>query len=225
MLFFVAYLITCIANVLVIVIIIFNRHLHKPMYFFLCNLSFVDLSYSSNAVPKLLIDIFSNERIISIGACKFQVYYSLWLGGVECLLLATMAYDRYVAICRPLYYTVLMSWKACYQMTIISWSLCFLLTALPSVSMPVALCYPNTINHFMCESLAVIKLACNSYFLSELAIVICSFIVILLPFIIICVSYICIISSVLKIDSVGRDKAFATCTSHLTVMQKMPLWT
>lgn len=216
--FFVMYTITFVGNSLMIFVIIFNPRLHIPMYFFLCILSTLDLCYSSTVVPKLLKDLLSIQGIISIGGCAMQLYMILLLGGTECFLLALMAYDRYVAICRPLHYPILMRWSVCFILTAFICTASFVIYLLPSLLMPLALCYPNQINHFVCEVLAVIKLACGNIYLSELVIFSTSFISLLLPFLFIILTYICIISSVLKVHSTGRAKAFSTCTSHISVV-------
>ncbi|XP_053566992.1 olfactory receptor 2J1-like [Bombina bombina] len=216
--FIVIYLVTCFGNLFMITIIIFNNNLHTPMYYFLFNLSFLDLCYSSTVLPKLLVDLFYIQRTVSIIACALQLYFSLYLGGTECLILALMAYDRYVAICRPLYYTVLMSWKTCKLMTVFLWIGGFFILVLPSLLMPAPLCNPNVIDHFMCEIKAILKLACVNTFKNELTIMCISLISLLLPFILILASYICIISSISKINSVGRSKMFSTCSSHLMVV-------
>ncbi|KAM4771270.1 olfactory receptor 5AP2-like [Rhinophrynus dorsalis] len=218
LIFFVIYVITVIGNSLIIVIIVITSTLHKPMYFFICNLSFLDLAYLSASVPKFLADIFAHKRSISFGACTLQMNVYLFLGETECLLLALMAYDRYAAICHPLYYHVLMSWKICYKMTAMIFIMSFVMADVPSLAMPVTFCFSNRINHFMCDILAVLKLACGDLHSSELLIFSFSFITLLLPFGLIIVTYLCIISSVLKMHSVGRSKAFSTCTSHVTVV-------
>ncbi|KAG9462203.1 hypothetical protein GDO78_014684, partial [Eleutherodactylus coqui] len=216
--FLLVYVITFIANSVIIYVIFYCPHLHTPMYFFLCILSFLDLSYSSTVMPKLLADLLSTDHKISIGACAIQLYFILLLGGTECLLLAVMAYDRYLAICCPLHYPILMRWSICYCLTAIMGFLGFLIFVLPSLLAPVPICYPNQLNHFMCEVLAVLKLACGQIYLSEFVIFYSSFISLLLPFVCIIISYTCIIVSVLKIRSSGRLKAFSTCTSHISVV-------
>ncbi|XP_056419438.1 olfactory receptor 2B6-like [Hyla sarda] len=217
-LFFVIYFITVFGNGLLILVVLTNSHLHTPMYFFLCMLSFLDLCNSTCVVPRFLIDLFSIRRTISVGACAIQFYTILLMGGTECLLLTVMAYDRYVAICRPLHYTVIMRWSICYRVMAIVWISSFFIFVFPSLTMPMPLCYPNQINHFMCEILAIRKLTCTHFFFSEILVLGICFTSILLPFVFIIVSYACIISSVLKIQSAGRSKAFSTCTSHISVV-------
>lgn len=216
--FLAMYLVTIIGNLLIICLILISANLHMPMYFFLCNLSFIDFCYSSTTVPKLLSDLFAVHRTISTLACGVQLYIILFLGGAECQLLVLMAYDRFAAICRPLHYQVTMRWSVCYWLTAFVWMLSFMIYILPSLAMPMTLCNRNQINHFMCELLAVIKLSCGDIYLNELVIFSISFISLLLPFLLIILSYILIISSVLKIRSAKRYKAFSTCTSHIIVV-------
>lgn len=215
--FFIIYLITIVGNGFMVYTVIVSPHLHTPMYFFLCNLSLIDIFYSSRTVPKLLMDLLSSNRRISLIACGVQVYAGLFLGGTECLLLALMAYDRYAAICRPLYYPLLMRWSICYRLIAFVWVSSFMATVFPSLLMPMRACNPNQINHFVCEVLAVVKLSCDSTHESEVTVFFLTFIVLLFPFLFILLSYIVIISSVLKIHS-GRTKAFSTCSSHITVV-------
>ncbi|XP_073529515.1 olfactory receptor 2A7-like [Phyllobates terribilis] len=217
-LFLLVYVTTVVGNSLIIHVIIINPQLHTPMYFFISKLSFIDLCNSSSAVPKMLKDLLSAHRTISLVACLIQVNTLLLMGTTECLLLVLMAYDRCLAICLPLHYHVLMKWSMCHRFTALIWIFGLLLIILPSLLMPVALCNPNQINHFMCESLAVLHLSCDRNYSKEYVIFLLSFITILLPFTFIVISYVCIIISVLKIHSAERAKAFSTCTSHLTVV-------
>ncbi|CAJ0966765.1 unnamed protein product [Ranitomeya imitator] len=216
-LFLVTYMVTIVGNGLIICMIIINPQLHKPMYFFLCMLSLLDLGYSSAVLPKLLTDLLSSEKTISLSACVIQVYVILLVEGSECLLLAVMAYDRYVAICQPLHYPILMRWGNCYKLVGLIFMITFMLTIFPSIFTPLTICY-NQINHFMCEMLAFIKLSCENITYNELLIFSISFLSLLLPLVLILLSYAAIISSVLKIRSAGRSKAFSTCTSHLGVV-------
>nr|DBA25550.1 TPA: hypothetical protein GDO54_009926 [Pyxicephalus adspersus] len=169
-LFLIIYLITIFGNGLIICTILFNSQLHIPMYFFLCNLSFIDFCYSSTAVPRLLSDLFSVKRTISNLACGIQLYITVFMGGTECQLLALMAYDRFVAICRPLHYRLLMKWSLCYGLTIFVWLFSFMINMVPSLFTPLKLCYQNQINHFMCEILGVTRLSCVDISMNELEI-------------------------------------------------------
>ncbi|KAM3931074.1 olfactory receptor 5AR1-like [Leptodactylus fuscus] len=216
-LFLLIYIVTIAGNGLIICMIIINPHLHKPMYFFLCILSLLDLGYSSTALPKLLTDLFSTERTISLSACVIQLYVIVLVEGSECLLLAVMAYDRYVAICQPLHYPILMRWGNCYTLIGFVFLITFMLTIFPAIFTPVTLCR-NRINHFMCEMLAILTLSCENTSSNELVIFSVSFLSLLLPLLLILLSYARILYSVMKIQSTGRSKAFSTCTSHLAVV-------
>ncbi|KAM3931059.1 olfactory receptor 5V1-like [Leptodactylus fuscus] len=216
--FLLIYFFSVLGNCLIICIIILNPPLQTPMYFFLCNLSFIDLCYSSSAIPKLLVDLVSTHRSISVIGCLIQFKVILLIGATECQLLAVMAYDRYVAICHPLHYHVLMSRSICFCLAAFVWIFSFINVIIPSLAMPITLCYPNKIDHFMCEVLSVLRLSCDDTSLQELVIFSMGFIALLIPFVLILVSYSCIISSVLKVQSSGRSKAFSTCTSHITVV-------
>ncbi|KAG9466679.1 hypothetical protein GDO78_016282 [Eleutherodactylus coqui] len=216
--FSIIYVVTIFGNILIIYITLINPHLHVPMYFFLTNLSIIDLCNISCAVPKLLMDLLSTQITISLMACTIQILLLLWIGANECLLLAVMAFDRYVAICHPLHYPIVMRWSVCRGLAIFVCIFSFTFVFIPSFAMPVTLCYPNTVNHFMCEALSVMKLACGDVHNNETVTFFFSFMSLFFPFVIILVSYICIISSVLKIHSSGRSKTFSTCTSHITVV-------
>ncbi|KAG9466682.1 hypothetical protein GDO78_016285 [Eleutherodactylus coqui] len=217
-LFFLIYVITIIGNSLIILVIIINPIMHTPMYFFITKLSIIDLCNSSSAVPKMLMNLLSTQRTISLLACLTQLHFLLLIGTSECFLLVLMAYDRCLAICLPLHYPVIMKWSMCHILAALIWIFSLLVIIFPSLLMPVALCYPNQINHFMCESIAVLHLSCDKNYMKELVIFLLSFITILLPFAFIITSYLCIIHAVLKIKSSGRAKAFSTCTSHVSVV-------
>nr|DBA25552.1 TPA: hypothetical protein GDO54_009928 [Pyxicephalus adspersus] len=216
-LFFVIYIVTFFGNGLMICIVLLNPQLHIPMYYFLCILSILDLCYSTTVLPKLLVDLLSSHKAISPGGCGIQIYVILLVEGCECLLLATMAYDRYVAICQPLRYPIFMRWSMCYRLTILIFVASFLMCTFPSLLSPISICY-NQINHFMCELLAILKLSCDNMASHELVIFSISFVSLLLPFLLILISYVCILASVLKIQSAGRSKAFSTWSSHLAVV-------
>ncbi|XP_053316509.1 olfactory receptor 13F1-like [Spea bombifrons] len=219
-LFSVTYSLTIVGNIILICVVLVSRGMHTPMYYFLCNLSFLDLFYSSTTVPKMLVDTFSGGggRISFLG-CMIQMSMGLFLGETECILLAVMAYDRYVAICLPLRYMVIMSWRICKNITVVLWLGSLLLATVPMMSRPFSFCGENKINHFTCEILALLKLACGDISFYQKTIFFISLFTILSPFAFIGASYLCIIRSLLKIQSVsGRSKAFSTCVSHLTVV-------
>ncbi|XP_069830405.1 olfactory receptor-like protein OLF1 [Dendropsophus ebraccatus] len=218
LLFSIIYLVTVFGNGFMVCVVIICPHLHTPMYFFLSNLAVIDLLISTRTVPKLLMDLLSSSKSISLWGCCFQFYTASFLGETEYLLLALMAYDRYVAICKPLHYLLTMRWSVCYRLLAIILVIGFITTLIPSVLVPVKLCNPNQINHFVCGLRPVLKLSCDSVQELEILITLFAFITILLPFIFILVSYIAIISSILKLHSTGRSKAFSTCSSHVMVV-------
>ncbi|XP_056418947.1 olfactory receptor 11-like [Hyla sarda] len=218
LLFSIIYAITIFGNVLIMYVVFINPHLRTPMYFFLANLSFIDLCNASSTVPKLLVDLFSTYRNISLSACLIQFKVILLIGTTECNLLAIMAYDRYVAICHPLHYPVVMRWHICYWLTALLWLFSFTISVMPSIALPLVLCYPNQVDHFMCEILALLKLSCDDTRIKEIVISSLSFITLCPPFVFIVTSYVFIIHSVLKIQSTRRTKAFSTCSSHVMVV-------
>ncbi|XP_053316518.1 olfactory receptor 13-like [Spea bombifrons] len=218
-LFFLMYIFTVFGNIILIGAVISSSRMHTPMYYFLCQLSILDLVYSSASVPKMLADMISTEggRISLIG-CMIQMSVSLLLGETECILLAIMAFDRYVAICLPLRYAVLMSWRLCKTLTGVMWSGCFLMTTFPLISKPPVFCKDNRVDHFACESLVILKMCGDTLFYDKM-IFWGSVFTLLLPFMFIIATYVCIITSILKIRSMdGRTKAFSTCVSHVTVV-------
>ncbi|XP_062979129.1 olfactory receptor 13H1-like [Elgaria multicarinata webbii] len=213
------YLITLLGNSFMIILILVSPLLHTPMYFFLSNLSFLDMFYTTSSVPQILVNCFSHQPTISYLRCMIQMYVSLFLGIAECFLLAVMAYDRFVAICRPLHYTLVMSKRLCIQLAAMSWAGAMVMTLIPFLVQPREFCGHNVINHFTCELQAFLKLACSGTHLIETVIMADSFVVLVAPFFFILGTYGRISSAVLRIHSAkGRGKAFSTCGSHLVVV-------
>ncbi|XP_069805774.1 olfactory receptor 5AR1-like [Dendropsophus ebraccatus] len=220
LIFLVMYIITFSGNLLLIIVVRINQALHNPMYFFLCNLSFIDICFSSTIVPILLINTLSKDKSISLWGCAFQMFFSLVLGATECLILSVMAYDRFAAICRPLHYNVIMSKKVCVCLALASWSVAFI-NALIHVPLTFQLpfCRSHHVNHFFCEVPPFLRMSCKDPWLNELAMYIAAGIIALCAFFLTLVSYGHIIFTILKIrSSQGRQKAFSTCASHLTVV-------
>ncbi|XP_053552185.1 olfactory receptor 1361-like [Bombina bombina] len=220
--FLLIFLITLLGNLTIMILTFSDIKLKAPMYFFLGNLSFVDMCLTLVTVPQmlknLLLDI--RRRVISFGGCMAQIYFFLTFANVEDFLLAIMAYDRYVAICNPLHYVMVMTRKVCVQMLIGCWLLStansVLHTALTS---SLKYCQSNKINHFLCDMVPLFKLSCSDTTLNQLVIFTEGSLVVVGPFVLILISYIRIISTILKIRSAeGRKKVFSTCSSHLTVV-------
>ncbi|XP_062956815.1 olfactory receptor-like protein OLF3 [Cynocephalus volans] len=214
------YLLTVLGNLLIALLIRLDSRLHTPMYFFLTNLSLVDVSYATSIVPQLLVHFLAEHKVISFVSCAAQLFFSLALGGIEFVLLAVMAYDRYVAVCNPLRYSVIMHGGLCARLAITSWvsgSINSLMHTAITFHLP--LCTNKYIDHISCEILAVVRLACVDTSSNEVAIVVSSIILLMTPFCLVLLSYIRIISTILKIQPTeGRKKAFHTCASHLAVV-------
>ncbi|XP_062938591.1 olfactory receptor 13F1 [Cynocephalus volans] len=214
------YLITLLGNTILIFITILDSHLHTPMYFFLSNLSFLDIWYTSSAPTPMLTNFISGKNTISLSGCATQMYFSLAMGSTECVLLSMMAYDRYVAICNPLKYPIIMNRRVCVQIAAGSWVTGCLTALVETMSvLLLSLCGNNIINHFTCEILAVLKLACVDTSMVQLTMLVISILLLPVPMFLICISYAFILSNILRISSVdGRSKAFSTCAAHLTVV-------
>lgn len=215
----ITYLSTLLGNGLIIFLIYFDPHLHTPMYFFLTNLSFLDLCYGTASMPQALVHCFSTHPYLSYPRCLTQMSVSLVLATAECLLLAVMAYDRMVAISNPLRYSVIINGPVCVWLAATSWGVSLVLTAMLVLSLQLHFCGANIINHFVCEILSLLKLACSDTSLNELMILTTGIFTLLLPFGFVLLSYARIATTVLRIRSAqGRLKAFSTCGSHLTVV-------
>ena len=219
-LFLAMYVTTILGNLLILVLICLDPHLHTPMYLFLSNLSFSDLCFSSVTMPKLLQDMQSQDPSISYASCLTQMYFFLFFADLEDFLLVAMAYDRYVAICFPLHYTAIMSPRLCLSLLVLSWVLTICISLLHTVLMArLSFCADNVIPHFFCDMSALLKLACSDIQINEMVIFILGGLVIIVPFLLIFSSYARIVSSILKVRSArGIHKAFSTCGSHLSVV-------
>ncbi|XP_039216876.1 putative olfactory receptor 2B8 [Crotalus tigris] len=214
------YLMTLLGNTTIIVVSRLDPHLHTPMYFFLNNLSFLDLSCTTSLGPHMLVNFWRKSKTITYGACVGELFISLALGSTECVLLAVMAYDRYAAICHPLRYTTIMSHSLCFTMAAISWGSGFsnsVVQTLMTFSLP--RCGQNQIDHFFCEVPALIKLACVDTSVYEAELFASSLMFLLPPLGLIIISYSYIVAAILRIHSAeGKRKAFNTCVSHLMVV-------
>ncbi|KAM7150827.1 olfactory receptor 10C1-like [Macrochelys suwanniensis] len=220
LLFICIYFITVLGNILILILINVDRALHSPMYFFLRNLSFLEICYTSVTLPKMMANLLSEDKTISFAGCAAQMYFFLLFGATECCLLAVMAYDRYSAICNPLHYVDIMNKAVCVRLAAGSW-ICGSLVALGHTTFIFTLpfCRSNVINHFFCEIQPVLTLVCGDTYWNEFQTIVAAAFVIMIPFLLILVSYIHIISTILKMSSAkGRHRAFSTCSSHLTVV-------
>ncbi|XP_029471554.1 olfactory receptor 1C1-like [Rhinatrema bivittatum] len=219
-LFLAMYLINLLWNGTMISVIGGNSQLHTPMYFFLCNLSFVDMCFTSVTVPKMLTNLISDKKTISFPDCITQLYFFVVFTTAECVLLSIMAYDRYVAICNPLHYITIMNKKVCLIMSAAFFIISFLNGLLHTLLVyRLSFCNSNKIQHFFCDLTPLYQLSCTDTSINELVVFTEGSLLVMLPFLIILISYIRIITTILKIQSTaGRSKTFSTCSSHLTVV-------
>nr|XP_056706961.1 olfactory receptor 1019 isoform X1 [Euleptes europaea] len=216
--FFFIYLANVLGNVGMIFLIIADEQLHTPMYFFLCHLSLVDLGYSTAIAPRMLADFLRQRKVISFSSCATQFAFFVGFVDAECYVLAAMAYDRYMAICRPLHYTTVMSKQVCLVLVIGSYVIGLIsLVSHTSLTFSLNFCGSNIINHFFCEIPPLLALSCSDTYVSEILLFsLCGFIE-LSTILIILISYLFIFVAILRIRSAeGRRKAFSTCASHLT---------
>nr|XP_056719700.1 olfactory receptor 1009-like [Euleptes europaea] len=221
LLFLVIYIVTMVGNILIVVLVVVDHHLHTPMYFFLGNLSCLETCYSSNILPVMLANLFHGGKgTISVTGCMTQYYFFGFLVASECYLLAAMSYDRYVAICKPLLYMVLMNSKVCLQLVAGSWvSGSLAINIVIYLLHQLTFCGPTEINHFFCDFNPFLKLSCSDTHSIKLLSFFLAAVFSLPPFLLTLTSYGYIISAIVRIPSTsGRQKAFSTCSSHLIVV-------
>ncbi|XP_006863313.1 PREDICTED: olfactory receptor 1P1-like [Chrysochloris asiatica] len=220
LLFLWMYVFTVAGNLLIVLAIGTNKHLHTPMYFFLASLSCADILFTTTTVPKALVNIQTQSRSISYAGCMVQLYFFLTFGDMDIFLLATMAYDRYVAICHPLHYMMIMSLRRCTLMVTVCWTLTNLVAMTHTfLIFRLSFCSKKVIPDFFCDLGPLMKVSCSNTQVNKLVLLFLGGAVILIPLTLILVSYICIASAVLRVPSAqGRRKAFSTCGSHLAVV-------
>uniref|UniRef100_A0A8C3SVA4 Olfactory receptor n=1 Tax=Chelydra serpentina TaxID=8475 RepID=A0A8C3SVA4_CHESE len=213
------YMLTLMENVVIIVTVRVSYPLHKPMYLFLSSLSFLEIWYVTVTVPKMLLDLLRGSRHISFLGCMAQLYFFIALACTECVLLAVMAYDRYIAICSPLRYPAIMTRGLCFRLVAGSWVSGFTSSMLKVIFISRLTFCGSIINHFFCDISPLLNLACTDMSLAETVDFILALIMILLPLLVVVASYACIVATVVQIPTAqGRWKAFSTCTSHLVVV-------
>ncbi|XP_030044166.1 olfactory receptor 10A7-like [Microcaecilia unicolor] len=219
-LFLLLYILTLMGNLLVFAALTIEPGLHIPMYFFLRNLSFSETFLTMATAPKTLVDLMAEHRGISFPGCALQMYFVLLFGVEESVLLGIMAYDRYVAICNPLRYSLVMSNKRCVHMAVGSWIIViFLQVGQITFIFSLPFCRSKLIHHFFCDLPAILRLSCTDTYVNDVIRLIITLLLGVIPFLAILFSYISIISTVLRMNSrEGRRKAFSTCASHLTVV-------
>ncbi|XP_063800040.1 olfactory receptor 5V1-like [Pseudophryne corroboree] len=219
-LFAVTYIMTVAGNLMIIIIISLDIHLHSPMYFFLVHLAFLELLYTTTLIPNTLRIFLDKKKNISFVGCLTQMFTFITLGGSECVLLGTMAYDRYVAICQPLHYHTIMNPKCCLHLALTCWCSGFLNSLLHTIlTSMLPFCNDRHVKHYFCEIPSILKLSCKDTFMNELLIFLFGGSMTVGSLILILVSYTCIIAKVLRIPGrAGKHKMFSTCISHLIVV-------
>ena len=218
--FLMIYLCTLGGNIFIIWVTLVDIRLYTPMYFFLRNLAFLDICYTTTNVPQMMVHLLSKKKSISYGGCVAQLFAFLFFVGVECLLLAAMAYDRYIAICKPLRYSVIMNKVLYSQLAASCWTGGFLNSVVHTVlTFRLPFCGNNEINYFFCDIPPLLILSCGDTSVNELTLLSIGVFIGWTPFLCIILSYLYIISTILRIrSSEGRQKAFSTCASHLIIV-------
>ncbi|XP_063497231.1 olfactory receptor 10A2 [Symphalangus syndactylus] len=218
--FLTIYLVTLMGNCLIFLVTLADPMLHSPMYFFLRNLSFLEIGFNLVIVPKMLGTLLAQDTTISFLGCATQMYFFFFFGVAECFLLATMAYDRYVAICSPLHYPVIMNQRTRAKLAAASWFPGFPVATVQTTWLfGFPFCGTNKLNHFFCDSPPVLRLVCADTALFEIYAIVGTILVVMIPCLLILCSYTHIAAAILKIPSAkGKNKAFSTCSSHLLVV-------
>ncbi|XP_036617376.1 olfactory receptor 6C4-like [Trichosurus vulpecula] len=217
---FLTYMFSIIGNLTIIMLTLLDSHLQTPMYFFLRNFSILEILFTSVFTPRLLHSISTGNKIISFVGCFTQYFFAIFLGATEFYLLAAMSYDRYIAICKPLHYTTIMSSRVCVLLILCSWLAGFLIS-LTAIIMAKHqdFCSNNVINHYYCDTAPIIKLSCSDTGLIELVDSVLAVLTLVITLVLVMLSYINIIRTILRFPSVQqRKKAFSTCSSHMIVI-------
>ncbi|XP_062058100.1 olfactory receptor 6C4 isoform X2 [Lepus europaeus] len=217
---FLTYMLSILGNLAIITLTLLDPHLQTPMYFFLRNFSFLEISFTSIFIPRFLTSMTTGNKVISFSGCLTQYFFAIFLGATEFYLLASMSYDRYVAICKPLHYLTIMSSRVCIQLVFCSWLGGFLAILPPIILMSqVDFCASNVLNHYYCDYGPLMELACSDTSLLELLVILLAVVTLVLTLVLVTLSYTHIIRTILRLPSAQqRTKAFSTCSSHMIVI-------
>ncbi|XP_072254915.1 olfactory receptor 11L1-like [Pyxicephalus adspersus] len=219
-LFLIIYYVTLCGNLLIITLVSYSKSLHSPMYFFLSQLSISDILLITDILPNTFHGMLGKGTVLSFSDCHTQFYFFAVSETLECLLLTVMSYDRYLAICKPLHYSLTMNFQVCWMIVITCWALGFFLEMIHTLMISqLKFCGSGIVDHFFCDLDPILQLSCYDTTIIQLEVTLLSAVFIVIPFFIIIVSYIYIIITIFNIPSVtGRQKVFSTCSSHLTVV-------
>lgn len=218
-LFFIFYLMTMLGNCLILLTVMSTSYLHSPMYFLLSNLSLIDMCLSSFATPKMIMDFFTQCKTISFEGCISQIFFLHLFTGTEIVLLISMSFDRYIAICKPLHYSTIMSQRVCIGLVVTSWMVGFLHTISQlAFTLSLPFCGPNVVDSFFCDLPLVIQLACTDIYVLGIFMISTSGVIALISFLLLLTSYIIVLVSIKEHSSTGSSKAFSTCTAHFIVV-------
>ncbi|XP_012384096.3 olfactory receptor 6C70 [Dasypus novemcinctus] len=217
---FLNYLLSITGNLTIIALTLLDSRLKTPMYFFLRNFSFLEISFTTACIPRFLVTIVTKEKTVSYNGCVSQLFFYIFLGSTEFFLLAAMSYDRYVAICKPLHYASIMSRRLCHQLVFSSWVTGFLVIFPPLIlGLNLDFCASNTIDHFICDVSPILQLSCSDTHVLEFIAFLLAVITLIVTLSLVILSYFYIIKTILKFPSAQqKKKAFSTCSSHMIVV-------
>ncbi|KAM4839285.1 olfactory receptor 2AP1 [Urocitellus parryii] len=218
--FFLTYFLSIIGNLTILILTLLDSHLQTPMYFFLRNFSFLEISFTNIFIPRVLFSITTGNKSISFAGCFTQYFFAIFLGSTEFYLLAAMSYDRYVAICKPLHYTIIMSGRVCTQLVLCCW-LAGLMVIIPPFTLmnQQDFCASNRLNHYFCDFEPLRELSCSDTSLMEKIVFLVASVTLIVTLVLVIISYTSIIRAILKLPSAQqRSKAFSTCSSHMIVI-------
>ncbi|XP_004700907.1 olfactory receptor 6C2-like isoform X2 [Echinops telfairi] len=216
----ITYMLSVIGNMTIIFLTLVDSHLKTAMYFFLQNFSFLEISFTSACIPRFLYSLSTGDRTITYDACVSQLFFTDLFGVTEFFLLATMSYDRYVAICKPLHYMTIMNHMACKRFILGCWTITLLIIFPPlTLGLNLEFCDSNVIDHFVCDANPILKISCTDTWFIEQLVIVCSVVIFIMTLVCVVLSYIYIMRTILRFPSAQqRKKAFSTCSSHIIVV-------